>query len=265
MNKRKLLLVALSLCMVAILAMGGTLAYLTDTDQETNTFTVGNVKIDLIENFDEEHAHLIPATGSAQDGSLKNGITKEVFVKNTGSEKAYVRVHIAIPSILDNGDPTFDAGKNVLHFNAPKANYQDGLWNWSTTVDGNKDLGENQMVNGTWNFYTVNLPVKPAEGEKQISYNVYVVTFEASLDAGVQTCAAMNQVYLDKKVSSADMEKLQAALGTSWNIEVKAEGAQVAGFENAYDALNTSFGVPSSTNNPWAGYTTDGTTALPTT
>jgi hypothetical protein len=61
------------------------------------------------------------------------------------------------------------------------------------------------------------------------------------------------------------MEKLQAALGTSWNIEVKAEGAQVAGFENAYDALNTSFGVPSSTNNPWAGYTTDGTTALPTT
>ena len=46
MNKRKLLLVALSLCMVAILAMGGTLAYLTDTDAKTNVFTVGNVNIE---------------------------------------------------------------------------------------------------------------------------------------------------------------------------------------------------------------------------
>ena len=36
--------------MVAILAVGGSLAYLTDTDSAKNTFTVGNVKIELLES-----------------------------------------------------------------------------------------------------------------------------------------------------------------------------------------------------------------------
>ena len=49
MNKRKLMLVAVSLCMVAILGFGGTLAYLTDTDQQKNVFTTGKVQLNLDE------------------------------------------------------------------------------------------------------------------------------------------------------------------------------------------------------------------------
>ena len=45
---------------------------------------------------------MLPATGSAQAGTLQNGVTKEIqVINNTGSEDAYVRVHIAIPNILD--------------------------------------------------------------------------------------------------------------------------------------------------------------------
>ena len=44
-------IVALCLCVaLAVIAIGGaTLAYFTDRDNADNTFTVGNVKIDLIE------------------------------------------------------------------------------------------------------------------------------------------------------------------------------------------------------------------------
>lgn len=49
MNKRKLLTLAMTLCMVAILAVGGTLAYFTDTDDVKNTFTMGKVDITLDE------------------------------------------------------------------------------------------------------------------------------------------------------------------------------------------------------------------------
>ena len=49
MTKKKILVLALSIAMVAILAVGGSLAYFTDKDEATNTFTVGNVKIELIE------------------------------------------------------------------------------------------------------------------------------------------------------------------------------------------------------------------------
>ena len=41
MNKRKILLLVASLCIVAPLAIGGTLAYFTDNDSKTNTFTIG--------------------------------------------------------------------------------------------------------------------------------------------------------------------------------------------------------------------------------
>lgn len=43
MKKKNLLMMALSLCLVAVVAVGGTLAYLTDTDdQMKNTFTFAN-------------------------------------------------------------------------------------------------------------------------------------------------------------------------------------------------------------------------------
>lgn len=48
--KKKILAMSLCVVMLAIAIVGGTLAYFTDTDQETNTFTVGNVKIDLLES-----------------------------------------------------------------------------------------------------------------------------------------------------------------------------------------------------------------------
>lgn len=244
MSKRKITLLALSLCMVAILAVGGTMAYFTDTDKADNTFVTGNVEIDLIEKFGDNNPDtpekLLPATGSAQAGTLKNGITKEVSVKNTGSEDAYVRVHIAIPSILDDGADTFNAGNNKLHFNFATASVAAGQWNWS------KSTGE--PTTGDWNYYTTTV-----DG---ISYNVYVVTYETALPADATTATqAMNQVYLDSRTTNADIDAYIEALGENWHILVVAEGTQAAGFENAYDALNTSFGVPGSYTVDFSGAT----------
>lgn len=50
--KKKLTAVALIVCMLAIMLVGASLAYFTDEDQVENTFTVGNVKIDLYETKD---------------------------------------------------------------------------------------------------------------------------------------------------------------------------------------------------------------------
>ena len=50
MKKKTILVAAIAVMLVAALVVGGTLAYFTDTKTETNTFTVGNVKIDLLES-----------------------------------------------------------------------------------------------------------------------------------------------------------------------------------------------------------------------
>ena len=46
--KKKITALFLCVALAAIAIVGASLAYFTDTDNETNTFAVGNVKIDLI-------------------------------------------------------------------------------------------------------------------------------------------------------------------------------------------------------------------------
>lgn len=229
---KKILALAFAFVFTVVCTVGATIAWLQDDDAQTNTFTVGNVDIDLEENYTQD-SKLLPVTGSAQNGTLENGVTKEVYVKNMGSEDAYVRVHIAIPSVLDDGADTFDASANILHFNFDEESIGEKKWDWSKTTG--------TPYTGDWNYYTTEI-----DG---IKYNVYVVTYETALAGKVgetiaQTEYAMNQVYLDKDVTNEDITKLKATLGEKWNIKVVAEGVQAAGFDNAYDALNSAFGVP---------------------
>ena len=231
--KKKLLALVLVVALAATAVIGGTLAYFTDTDAKANVFTTGNVHIQLIENFGDNNPatpeKLLPAVGSAQAGTLENGITKEVTVKNTGTEKAYVRVHIAIPSILDNGNPDFDARQNKLHFNFSSDSYGAGKWDWSKTA-GDPYIGD-------WNYYETTVD--------NIQYNVYVVTYEKILAPNAETTEkAIHQVYLDSATSNEAINSYIAALGANWKILVVAEGTQADGFEDAYTALNTAFGVP---------------------
>ncbi len=228
----------LSICLVAVIAVmvvaGASLAYLTDTDKEDNVFTIGNVSIDLTENFTQE-SKLLPATGSAQNGTLHNGVTKEVFVTNTGSEDAYVRVHIAIPAILDNGDSNFDASKNVLHFNYRDESIGTGKWDWSNSTGA--------PYEGNWNYYETTI--------NGVAYNVYVVTYEKAIAQDFKTESAIHQVYLDPKVTNEDPEKINAVLTDGWHMYVVAEGVQAAGFADAYSALNCAFGTPGTYDVEW--------------
>lgn len=239
--KKKLLAMCLVVALAATAVIGGTLAYFTDTDDATNTFTAGGVKIDLheankeqIPAVDEEYHKWLEDQVLMPGDNETNTVAKRVYVENTGKSASYVRVHIAIPSVLDNAQPDFDASKNLLHFNATEDSYAVGKWNWGTKeVEGRADF---VGTGDTWNFYTTNVD--------NIDYNVYVVTYETELAAKAVTDDAMHQVYLYKDVTNADIEKANAVIGEDWKVLVFAEGGQVDGFDNAFDALNTQFGDP---------------------
>ena len=89
--KKKLFLSAIAVILAVVAIAGSSLAYLQDTDAEDNVFTVGNVEIDLYENFVDE-SKLLPGVYDAEKKVWNNAVPKEVFVTNTGSEAAYVRV-----------------------------------------------------------------------------------------------------------------------------------------------------------------------------
>ncbi len=239
----------LALCLVVVLAVtavtGATLAYFIDTDNAENVFTMGNVEIELEETY-EQNSTLVPGLD----------INKDVWVENVGTEEAYVRVHMAFPAKMDDGDPSFNASKNFLHWNFESAAYADGQW--SFLPEYSEGTGYKGNGAGNWNFYTTTI-----DGEK---YNVYVATYRTAVAAGEKTATnALDKVYLDKTVDGVTNEDgsvtykdtkgnevtLTAEQLKNIQIKIIAEGTQVDTFENAYDALNAAFGVPG-TYNPFA-------------
>ncbi len=237
--KKKILALCLVIALAVTAVTGATLAYFTDNEKATNTFVAGGVSIDLDEfnndNVKDDQYREWLKTQVLMPGDNKtNTIAKNITIKNDGKSDTYVRLHIAIPSVLDNAQPDFDASKNLLHFNCEKEVLVDGKWNWGTKAVA----GRTSFV-GTgdeWNSYTTKV-----DG---IDYNVYVVTYETALEPDEVTEKAMTQVYLYKDVTNEDIQKANATLGTEWKILVAAEGGQVDGFADAFTALNTQFGVP---------------------
>ena len=121
MKKKTILMAAIAVMLVAVLVVGGTLAYFTDTKSATNTFTMGNVKIALdeqqkgengLEAF-EQNKTLVP--GKSNDG---NAVSKIVTVKNTGANDAWVWVELKIPAYLVSKEYPTNESKNALHWNS---------------------------------------------------------------------------------------------------------------------------------------------------
>jgi len=94
--KKKILALALVVALAAIM-VGGTLAYFSDQDEVTNTFTVGAVKIEIFENNEATDKDVIEFDKPLTPGV---NIEKYVKVKNTGINDAYIRTHIGIPTDL---------------------------------------------------------------------------------------------------------------------------------------------------------------------
>ena len=73
--KKKLTAIFLCVALAAIAIVGASLAYFTDTKSATNTFTVGNVKIDLLESsLHRENAGI--ANGSTSTSELWSDVDK---------------------------------------------------------------------------------------------------------------------------------------------------------------------------------------------
>ena len=74
--KKKLTAIFLCIALVAIAIVGASMAYFTDTKEATNTFTVGNVKINLLESsLHRENAGI--ANGQTSDSELWSDVAKE--------------------------------------------------------------------------------------------------------------------------------------------------------------------------------------------
>ena len=138
----------ISLCLVVALGatavIGGTLAYFTDTDAKTNTFTVGNVDIHIDEWMENEEGVWVEYTDEqklAPIAQAKAPFNKLVETVNDGSEDAYIRTFItcAAEDYWDLGYG-FNSGATAKDIDKGDGKTMHYLDKWTdigkTTVDG---------------------------------------------------------------------------------------------------------------------------------
>lgn len=251
--KKKITALCLCVALLAIAVVGASLAYFTDTDNAKNTFTVGNVKIDLIEQEKtdnglapfEQGKTLVP--GKSNDG---NAVSKIVTVKNTGDNAAWVWVELRIPKYLVSNEYPTNESKNALHWNSYgcfNVEYNSGnYWKLATSdgiVDADHKVTNQNMVaveDGLWNDYKfVGYETDPTTN---IEYVVIRTTMQKPLPADKISLPCLAQVYMDWRID-VDGENFILPDGrtiptsASWEILVNAYAIQIDGFDTVEQAI----------------------------
>ena len=272
MNKRRILAAAMALCIVAIIAVGATMAYFTDTKSATNTFTIGNVKIDLIEskvhregNDNSGDASIPDPTQTASgmtyvtdghkaftDAEIKEdaneysdyigekgenmvpgrGVAKCPYVVNTGANDAYIRIRVMVPSAANNDFVNVKDGGVITN-------------QWCSTSFISGEFIDKK--GGGWN----NAPAidKASVTKDGVTYDVYTFTRTEPLKAGAMTeWNVWNFIGIAADATSADIQKAVEAGAITMtetdggaktmtlNVLVEADAIQADGFADAATA-----------------------------
>ena len=261
--KKKLIAISLVVAMLAVAIVGGSLAYFTDTKSATNTFTVGNVKIDLIEQQKGANGleNFVPNKTLLPGTSDKNAVSKIVTVKNNGANDAWVWVDLKIPAYLVSSEYPSNESKNALHWNSYgcfNVEYNSGnYWSLATSdgiVGADHKVTNPDMVaveDGLWYDYQYVGRETIGEGESALEYVVIRTKMENKLPADKISLPCLAQVYMDwRVVTNEDGTQFILPAGApistdaSWEIIVNAYAIQADGFDSVDEAI--------------AGYTNNG-------
>ena len=264
--RKKLLVLSLCVALAAIAIAGASLAYFTDTKSATNTFTVGNVKIDLIESTfhregnDNSGDTTIPdpthkvtdddgmkyvTTGHTMftDAEIKaDAANYSNYIGERGSNMVPGRNFAKCPYVVNTG--ANDAYVRIRVMIPHDGDVDNGgiinaMFCSSATSTGEFQQGANGK----------NWPVIETNGytdNKGLKYDVYTFTRTEPLKAGAMTeWNVWNFVGIGKNVTSADIEKaIKNGVITksdngvlSLNVLVQADAIQAEGFANATAAF----------------------------
>ncbi len=203
-TRNKALLLALCALSLVAASVFGTLAYLTDTEAVTNTFTVGKVDITLNEAP-------VDATG-----------------KETTGDRVQANVYHLLPNHVYDKDPTvhFQAGSDASWLFVKVEN---GLVGIESKVENYSSIAE-QIVAKGW----TKLDSFTDTTEDTVDTAVYYKSVPANTGTAAQDHVVFESFTIDSGVTGDTLDTYQNA-----TIVVTAYAIQADGFSDAATAWNT--------------------------
>ena len=235
--KKKLLLAAVIVAALALM-VSTSLAYFTADDAANNVFTVGSVKIEVYENGDAtdsdtiEFGTLTPIVNVNDPAADVSYIEKVVNVKNTGSNAAYIRTHIALPTDLVDY-LCLDISETGWTKQADSTATVDGVAYTVYTYDHDDAVAAKdftaELLQGVYLASNVDL-------EENANGDLVFILRDANGAKIAESAFVAHTLNADGSYTSANV-----------NVLVASQAIQADGFDDATTALNSGFA-----GNPWA-------------
>ena len=215
MNKRRILAISMSLVIVAILAIGATLAYFTDTKTAINTFTMGDVKIKLDETNvnDPDGDRVSQNEYDVYPGAV---VKKDPIVHNTGKNGAYIRATVNVSNWMNLVAAYYPDFEETF----PNEGYKAAL----NLLVGEK-LGEG------WSVVDVEAGDVFTIGQFDAKF---VLKYDGVLASGADTTPMFENVIIPAGITNASAESFN-------QIKIVAQAMQADGFdtwEAAFEAFD---------------------------
>ena len=264
--KKKLIAICLCVALAAVAVVGASLAYFTDTKSATNTFTVGNVKIELIESKLHRQGSggtgdtTIPAPTQTASGMkyVEDGVKAFTDAEIKEDAKTYMNDYLAVkgqnmvpgekiaksPYVINTGANDayirirvmIPSAANNDYVNVHEGGVITNVWCSTSMLSG-------EFVN-TKSGGQANEPYieKAAVTRDGVTYDVYTFIRVEPLAAGAMTeWNVWNNIGINKDATSADIQKAidSGAItknknGTmTFNVLVEADAIQAEGFADA--------------------------------
>lgn len=278
---KKFLSLAACLTVIASLAIGGTVAYLTDTDSDVNVMMLGNVQIEqheyqrvgedgsyetdtiddqtsyVLEGF-QQNKPLLPVI--ANPGTPGSGwdetIVRMTQVDSYGSMQVFATPNAQDKFVtVENTGRTDAYVRTIVAFEAGKTDGSLIGFSHRSTEEPDKD--------NTAPWIRKNVGIINIKGN---NYNVYEFVYRGASDvnrhengilpAGDTTYPSLCQVYLKSEATNEDIEAIDGNNNGTYDILVLSQAVQAQGFENAAAALTAGFGEVNAANvQSWFGDT----------
>ena len=269
--KKKVTALCLCVALLAVAVVGASLAYFTDTKSATNTFTVGNVKIELLESQfhregnDNSGDTSIPDPTHkvvADDGMeyVKTGHTMFTDAEIKADAATYMADYLAVKG--ENMVPGRGVAKcpYVVNTGANDAYIRIRVMIPSAANNDFVDVKDGGVITNQWCSSSIktgefidkkgggwnNAPAIEKGVEKDgVKYDVYTFTRTEPLKAGAMTeWNVWNFIGINKTATSADVQKAidagaiklveaDGATTMTLNVLVEADAIQAEGFADA--------------------------------
>ena len=271
MKLKNVLLTCLSMVLVAALAIGGTVAYLTSEDSDVNVMTKGNVKI-----AQHEYQRVVNADGTYATDTIDDqySYVLEAFeqakpllpiVGDPSSPEGYAyagwdETTVRMSQVDSYGGMQVFAGKNAQDkfVTVENTGITDAYVRTLVAIEvGTADAGLiGTSYHMTWTENEIGI-IEFDDNKFLLIEFVYNGASSASrhengvLPAGDTSYPSLAQIYLGSEATNEDCEKLDGNKNGTLDIIVLSQAVQAAGFADAQIALDTAFGDITTINHPW--------------